>query len=537
MLDFKDNSNLRRKFILMKIVYHQLEPLSNLYQRMDAAENAYNALLEYEAQRSYKLSINELKRHDYESIVNQIYTHAYAYRAYEDPNDEDHSIDYKHKFSIRWLFDCINEAIEETVIKVPSEKLIPEKPLVEVERYMWLKIFPQWKPINIGGADMYYINEVGDYYDIANNIIIQQSGQNQRYLFVNLKNGDTREIHHAHQDVAKAFVNNPDPDNFNQVNHINGVKTCNAVFNLEWTDQQGNADHAAKYGLVLTDEDHPMSKYTNDQYENVCKLLTVTPIIPVSEISIRTGVSVPEIKSIYRRKTHREISAKYEFAPREDYWQGEKCNLSVYSDEQAEMCCKIMMYAPSVTFDQIEAITGVDSMTVSALYRKKIRRKITDKYDFPPRETQAKGARNANTKYNDEQLIESCKLLKAHPDWPYSHISALTGVSVDVLQDMVKGYTHKDITKDFMPFPPRDTNDWKAIKGESNSKSVYSDAQAENVCCMLDDKYLGKSDLSLPDISKRAKVSLKFVQHLWYGSTRQYIAKNHIFYKERFGDD
>jgi hypothetical protein len=51
----------------------------------------------------------------------------------------------------------------------------------------------------------------------------------------------------VHRLVAMAFL--PNPNNYAEVNHIDGVKTNNNVCNLEWTDRLGNMRHAYRTGL------------------------------------------------------------------------------------------------------------------------------------------------------------------------------------------------------------------------------------------------------------------------------------------------
>lgn len=53
----------------------------------------------------------------------------------------------------------------------------------------------------------------------------------------------------VHRLVAEHFVDNPKPEEYNQVNHIDGVKSNNHYSNLEWCSAKMNVQHAFKNGL------------------------------------------------------------------------------------------------------------------------------------------------------------------------------------------------------------------------------------------------------------------------------------------------
>ena len=58
-----------------------------------------------------------------------------------------------------------------------------------------------------------------------------------------------RPMRYVHRLVAETWLDNPNPDYYTQVNHINGDKTDNRVENLEWVSRSQNVRHAYRTGL------------------------------------------------------------------------------------------------------------------------------------------------------------------------------------------------------------------------------------------------------------------------------------------------
>ena len=56
-----------------------------------------------------------------------------------------------------------------------------------------------------------------------------------------------KELKKIHRLVAEAFL--PNPNQYSDINHINGIKTNNNVENLEWCTRQHNIKEAYRLGL------------------------------------------------------------------------------------------------------------------------------------------------------------------------------------------------------------------------------------------------------------------------------------------------
>lgn len=94
------------------------------------------------------------------------------------------------------------------------------------------------------------------------------------YLRVRLFRNNRGKTLKVHRLVALHWVENPNPEIYDEVNHDDGDKLNNAKSNLKWTDRAGNNKHAFDTGLRLgmSGIDNPNCKLTLEQIKIIKQL-------------------------------------------------------------------------------------------------------------------------------------------------------------------------------------------------------------------------------------------------------------------------
>lgn len=102
-----------------------------------------------------------------------------------------------------------------------------------------------WKPIE--GFEHYAVSNHGNIKNLKTGRIRKPGNQSVGYQQVLLSDNCRTKIFYIHRLVCKAF--HPNPENKKFVNHIDGNKTNNAAYNLEWVNGSENMRHAVRTGL------------------------------------------------------------------------------------------------------------------------------------------------------------------------------------------------------------------------------------------------------------------------------------------------
>lgn len=120
-------------------------------------------------------------------------------------------------------------------------------------------------------------------------------------------------MHSIHRLVAIAFI--PNPDNKPQVNHKDGNKSNNAVWNLEWVTNSENLIHAFETNLLKSrpGEEHHNASITDDDARYICELLS-TNLYSYDEIANIVGTSYTVVRKIKTKNRWKHISKDYDFS-------------------------------------------------------------------------------------------------------------------------------------------------------------------------------------------------------------------------------
>ena len=136
---------------------------------------------------------------------------------------------------------------------------------------------------------------------VINNVrsTIRKSTRNKKtgYLQVGLGYKENKKMLSIHRLVAVAYVPNPDPTNFDVVNHIDGDKLNNNAPNLEWTNKSGNEKHANKMGIKI----NALRKLTEDQ---VRAIRIMDGKESRTSIAIQFGIAPATLRYLLNGKTY-----------------------------------------------------------------------------------------------------------------------------------------------------------------------------------------------------------------------------------------
>lgn len=121
------------------------------------------------------------------------------------------------------------------------------------------------KYYKIKGYEDYYITKSGKIFSTLTNKELKFDKSSHGYCRVKLMDRRLGKFIalQVHRIVATQFI--PNPNNLPEVNHKDGNKSNNSIYNLEWCTSEYNHRHAKETGLYKIEEDNPRAKLTKQQ--------------------------------------------------------------------------------------------------------------------------------------------------------------------------------------------------------------------------------------------------------------------------------
>lgn len=169
-------------------------------------------------------------------------------------------------------------------------------------------ISEEWRPV-VGFDGRYEVSSLGRVRSFWKRSprILTPVVINHGYLRVSLSaqgDGPKKLLRLIHVIVMEAFVG-PRPFG-NQVNHLDGNKTNNAVSNLEYVTPQENMRHAVLAGISSAGERSGQAKLTNSAVIAI-RLAAGAGRVNVSEVAAKYGVHKNSIYAVLQGRSWRHL--------------------------------------------------------------------------------------------------------------------------------------------------------------------------------------------------------------------------------------
>lgn len=176
----------------------------------------------------------------------------------------------------------------------------------------------EFKPIK--GFDKYYVSNLGKILNAKNGKILGMCNDHTGYLRVRLSENGKTGLFLVHRLVAQAFIENP--NNYDTVDHINGIKTDNRIENLQWLSRSDNAKRFYKEQISKEQKEHNRKVHKNNiqKAQKFAKNVNSKPVICIETGIIYESTNDAERKlKIYhisdvasgKRKTAKNLHFEY----------------------------------------------------------------------------------------------------------------------------------------------------------------------------------------------------------------------------------
>ena len=311
------------------------------------------------------------------------------------------------------------------------------------EDVKWKKIY--W--LN-GEETKYSISNIGLVRNDERNRLLKNRIRDDGYISVVLTNHGKQREFLLHRLVATAFI--PNPENKPEVNHINGVKSCNYDYNLEWVTGCENIQHAYDTGLNKGKKIRT-GRTPEHVIRGICELLESGTDLSFVQIGEKFGVDRSVVMNIYHKLSHVDISENYDFSKYEiktDFSKsGDLSEKTIYPDALIHVICQ-MIDSGKYSLPEIAEKTAVNYQTVRNVYYGTCRHSISSQYNF------SKTDKNPLMEDKKRKIIEACELFDK--GYNTKEVAVRLELPRSLIRNLYSGNTWVEIAKDYEFYKTKD---------------------------------------------------------------------------------
>lgn len=264
-----------------------------------------------------------------------------------------------------------------------------------------------------GKVTKYVVDNEGHVFNTITGHQLKWKTDSKGYYTVTLSENGIHQDKRVHVLVALGFVNNPQPDRFKIVNHLDGNKKNPKYTNLEWTDHSGNVRHAIENGLMhfKNEENASNAILTNEQVHKICKMME-DGNLSQREISKIMGIKEYLVREIKLGNNWKTISCHYKI---------ENCKLDIKKNLNEEIVRYICKEFENniLTVKEISNKYNVPYDSVLGVLRHGYYSYISKDYDFSKydktqpaysKDLKIKVLKLMNEGYSNSEIISECDL-------------------------------------------------------------------------------------------------------------------------------
>lgn len=137
-------------------------------------------------------------------------------------------------------------------------------------------------------------------------------------FYIDSEGNNKRAYRMVHRLLAEAFIFNPYPDKYDQVNHKDGNKQNWELSNLEWCNQSYNMKHAYDTNLRegFKGENNPSCKLSDKIVIEICEMfVSGKKTSEIKSILYDKGIEVSQsyLVRLRRKELRKNITCNYDF--------------------------------------------------------------------------------------------------------------------------------------------------------------------------------------------------------------------------------